>query len=98
MKLVKKIKQEEISVNEIDYDNDNLIIVSKRSGEPVIYYSKEYEQLSSLEALCFSDRSLQGNSYDDTKTIEDILDRSKDTHVFKSKDWKEALKWLIDNC
>jgi hypothetical protein len=82
----------------VDYINDDLIIVANRGGHPVIYYSKEFDKIDSLAALCLSTGSLNGDSYDNTHSIYDIFDMSNEAHVFKSEDWKDALKWLIENC
>jgi len=96
MRLVESKMNELIPVEEVNYDN-NIIIVGIKNGAPVIFSSTDYEKINTLVALDLSDGSLQGNVWDTFGSIQDILEGTSEAHVFKSEDWKDALRWLIEN-
>ncbi|NET30717.1 MAG: hypothetical protein F6K19_01770 [Cyanothece sp. SIO1E1] len=82
----------------------HIVVGTTINNELLILYREGYQKgIHKFGDL--SDGFIEGNSYNYSKA--DLVtalykfnknEHIKDIEVFDQKDWKEALKWLIDNC
>ena len=100
--ILEKQNTETIHIDDI---NENYIVVGVISKKPVIAYCNKIRNFKTLEFLIVSD-SIIGNSFDFngggvniSDAIKYQIKTTKDSkfEAFHQDNWKDALKWLIDN-
>lgn len=101
MKLVKEIPaQDLITPNQVTMND--LIIMVTSNKDPYILTKDYYEDETGLRWLSLSGRPTTGNSLIKRgRSLQEMLGWGLDSEytigVFKGRDWKQALQWLIDN-
>ena len=102
MKIVSEKVEEEILVSDITKKH---IVVGVIDGCPVILTLGEFDNFKSLKMMVISEELIRGNSYHHSDisggTLGEIIINSKKfcdkIACLHQDNWKDALKWLIDN-
>lgn len=95
MKPISKNKKNTIFVEDIT--SKHLVVGITSYGSPVILTNSMYE----YRFTCINDQFSERNSYRGSSSIQELVERYLESgwniEVFHEDNWKEALKWLINN-
>ena len=98
MKPISKNKENIIFVEDIS--SKHLVVGITSYGSPVILTNSQYEG-NDYEFTCINDQFSERNSYKSYSTVQELvenyLEKGWNIEVFHEDNWKEALKWLINN-
>lgn len=91
-------KEDTILINKITRAH---IVVGFRQDGPVFATLGVYEKQNTAKLYCISQRLSDGNAFFPFTSIYDLVknmvNKGEKVAVFHENDWKDALKWLIDN-
>lgn len=103
--IIENQKQDTILTKDITWQH---LVVAVIDGKPCILgkpFEKSGRELTFFTLCSITNCITYGNGYDystneDTpqKMVEYALGMGNKVAVFNQSDWKDALKWLIDNC
>ena len=98
MKPVSKNKENTIFVEDIT--SKHLVVGITSYGSPVILTNSQYWG-NDYKFTCINDQFSERNSYSSNSSIQELVERYLEKgwniEVFHEDNWKEALKWLINN-
>lgn len=98
MKPISKNKENIIFVEDIT--SKHLVVGITSYGSPVILTNSMYDG-GDYRFTCINDQFSERNSYKSYSSIQELVERYLENgwniEVFHEDNWKEALKWLINN-
>ena len=98
MKPISKNKENTIFIEDIS--SKHIVVGITSYGSPVILTNSMYEG-GDYRFTCINDQFSERNSYNSNSSIQELVERYLENgwniEVFHEDNWKEALKWLINN-